>query len=170
MTGYSENKWINFAGFQLVWWLSILFGNLAIGVALAALSLHFLFHSRPFSEMATVFCAAILGFSIDSWLTLTGFFQFDGRDGIPPLWLFMLWMGFAATLRQSLSFFTDRYMLASALGGVGGSSTYIAAAELGAVQLDWGLLNSFLALTIVWSFLFPLLVFLSHLLSQRYAS
>lgn len=167
--GISQNFWVNVIGFQLIWWLSILVGDEAIFVVAIIISLHMVFHSQPLLELTVVLLTAILGFSVDLSLTLLGFFSFQ-NSGLPPLWLLFLWLGFGATLRQSLAIFSKNFALAGLIGSIGAGGTYIAAAKLGAVELSFSSTQSFLLLGAVWVFLFPLLLYLSKRLSAAYAS
>ncbi|WP_415903309.1 DUF2878 domain-containing protein [Neptuniibacter sp. QD29_5] len=163
----SERFWVNAIGFQLVWWLSILYGNDAVIVVSFIICLHLIFHSDPVLETCIVFSLAALGFVVDSVLTLYGVFEFD-NSSFPPFWLLLLWMGFVATLRHSLAFFNNRLLLSALVGAIGGSSTYIAAAKLGAVSLGFSMLSSFLILAAIWLLLFPFLMYFSHRLGARY--
>jgi hypothetical protein len=165
----SENFWVNLVGFQLVWWLSILFGNAVIIPVTFILLLHIFFHSQPGSELKVLFFSALLGFSVDISLTLNGVFIFPDSH-FPPLWLALLWFGFCATLQISLKYFSDRISLAFLVGGLGGSSTYLAAAKLGAVEFGYGWLSTFLILLVVWTFLYPLLIFLTRRMRREHVA
>jgi len=163
----SERFWVNAIGFQVIWWACILYREDAVIVVSFLLTLHLIFHSEPIAEMIIVVALAALGFMIDTALTLSGFFVFSDSL-LPPLWLFLLWMGFVATLRQSLAFFSKRFYLGALAGALGGSTTYIAAAKLGAVSLGFSLSQSLLILAAIWLFLFPLLLHVSHRIGEHY--
>lgn len=166
--GISQNFWVNFTGFQLIWWLSILYGNSAALPVTILILLHLLLHTQPLIELFTLILTSLLGFSIDFLLTLNGVFIFTESEAV-PLWLGLLWLGFCATLRNSLSFFSGRYLLSAFVGSVGGSTTYLAAATLGAVELGFSPITVFIILLLIWAGLFPLLIFLSHRIGVRYA-
>lgn len=159
-TNFSNNIWINLAGFQLAWWCAILMGDQGLLILSLLLVLHLMFHHSPRSELILILGCGALGFTIDMVLTLFGVFNFGTL--LPPLWLLLLWFCFAATLRQSLSLFQNRLKLAAMCGGVAGALTYIAAARLDAVMLGIAEFSLFLLLTLIWTFLFPLLVWLSR--------
>ena len=160
VSGVSNNFWVNLIGFQLIWWSLILWGNSALLPAMLLLFAHLLLHRTPRQELQLMLAVALPGFLVDSLLTITGVFVFPEPAMVAPAWLLVLWFAFAATMNQALNWFSGRYLLAALIGGVGGSSTYIAAAELGAVSLGIGVLASFLLLTLVWTLLFPLLIVL----------
>ena len=135
--GLSENIWFNLLWFQAYWWLSILFANSVILPLLCLLSVHLWLHRQWQRELLIIISCGACGFAVDSFLTLLGFFRFSPASLLPPLWLFLLWLGFAATLCQGLKFFAGRWYLAMLAGALGGTSSYFAAAGLGAVTLGW---------------------------------
>lgn len=167
-SGLSDNFWLNLVGFQLIWWSLVLWGNAAVPFALLLLLAHLVLHSSPRKELQLILVAALLGFAADSLLTLSGVFLFSPAYLLPPLWLLVLWFAFAATLNQTLNWFSRRYRLAALIGGPGGSSTYLAASELGAVSLGPGSLPAVALLTLVWALLFPLLVWLKDRIEVRH--
>ncbi len=166
-SGLSCNFWLNLIGFQLIWWALVLWGNAALPFALALLLAHILLHLSPRREFLLMVLAALLGFAVDSLLTLSGVFLFSPTTMFAPLWLLVLWLAFAATLNQALGWFSGRYVLAALLGSVGGSSTYLAASELGAVSFGVGTLAAVALLTMIWALLFPLLVLLKDRIEVR---
>ncbi len=167
-SGLSCNFWLNLIGFQLIWWSLVLWGNAAVPIALLLLLPHVFLHAYPRKELQMMLAAALLGYAVDSLLTLSGVFLFSPTDLLPPLWLLVLWFAFAATLNQTLNWFSGRYRLAALIGGPGGSSTYLAASELGAVSFGPGTLLSISLLTLVWALLFPLLVLLKDRIEVRH--
>jgi hypothetical protein len=74
--------------------------------------------------------------------------------------LLLLWLGFCATLNQSLRLFAGRYTLALLCGAIGGSTTYVAAAQLGAAQLGLPIPLTLAVLAALWALLFPALILL----------
>lgn len=165
-SGASQIFWINLAGFQLIWWLCILLGNTSLPIVLFLLVLHVVFHSQPLQETLAIFSCAIFGFVVDLLLTSKGLFIFNGSSSLPPIWLFALWLGFSATLRQSLDYFSSHYVLAAFLGAIGGSAAYLAAEAMGAVEFGASELYMATFLAFIWFLLFPLLSWLSHLVTR----
>ena len=84
-----------------------------------------------------------------------------GADSCELLWLVLLWLGFAATLRQCLRFFSRRYLLSAAAGSVAGALTYWAAINLGAADFGFAVVPSLILLAVVWMALFPALMSLA---------
>jgi hypothetical protein len=116
---------------------------------------------------------SVLGYAVDTALTFVGVFVFYEHGGgvyMPPLWLLLLWMGFSATLRQSLVFFMDKLPLASICGALAGSLTYVAAANLGAVSFGYSVAHTAYLLAVIWAILFPLLLWISELLGETHAT
>ena len=168
LQGLSENIWVNLVGFQLLWWLSIMLADAARWPVLLLIVAHLLMHRQLFSETLVIIACGCAGFVVDAVLTLLGFFRFSPDSGLPPFWLFLLWLGFAATLRQGLKFFVGRWYLAMLSGAVAGTATYFAAAGLGAVTLGWSDSESLFLLGTIWALLFPGLLWLSQALGRRY--
>ncbi len=164
----SKNIWINLAGFQLIWWMSVLLGNAALPWVFMMLALHLVFHPERTSEASVMLICALCGIIVDGVLTLLGVFRFAEAGLILPFWLLALWLAFCATLRQGLIWFRGRYLLAALSGGLSAALTYMAAAKLGAVELGFTDGQTFLLLTLIWSGLFPLLLLLSQRLERNY--
>lgn len=162
-SGASHNFWINFLGFQLSWWLCILFANAWLAVVWLLLALHLFFHRDPIVEARSVLICAVIGFSIDTLLTSQGIFIFHTNPVVPPVWLLALWLTFSATLRQSLSFFSKHYVMAVIFGALGGSGAYLAAEKFGEVSFGLSHWHSALLLACIWAVLFPVLIWLSHI-------
>lgn len=168
-SGVSQKFWINLAGFQVAWWCLILFGNSAATLVTFLLIIHLLLHSKPSAELKVLIICGVVGFAVDTLLTFSQFFIFyaDGSE-VPPFWLLLLWFAFSATLRQSLNFFSHRYLLAAVCGSLAGSLTYLAAARLEAVSLGLPLIPAFVVLACRWALLFPLLVWIGDRVGARY--
>jgi hypothetical protein len=157
----------NLISFNLIWTLSVFLGNSALPWVLLLLIIHFIIISEPLIELKIVTATALLGYSIDCLLTLSGFFKFDQVQGITPIWLAFLWLGFSSTLGHSLSFFAGKPLLCSIFGAVSGGLTYIAAAHFNAVELEHSISVSFVALAAIWALLFPALVSLDYSLRKK---
>lgn len=164
--GLSWKIWINFLGFNLIWALSIFSGNASIPWVSFLLLVHFLINTTPLIELSVVLVTALLGYSVDCLLTLLGVFSFEQVQGITPVWLFFLWIGFCSTLRHSLSFFSEKYLMASIAGAVAGTLTYFSAAHFGAVALPLSPVVSAAVLASVWAVLFPALLWVSSMVGQ----
>lgn len=161
----------NILGFQLIWWLIILLGNQAIAVAMCLIALHCYCHSDNKGELRTIILVGLVGYFVDTMLTLAGWFSFPQyahttyySTALPPVWLMVLWMAFGATLNNSLAFFHRRTELAILAGGLSGPLSYLAAEKLGAVTFPNEVNNTMLLLAIIWAGLFPFALWLSRIL------
>ncbi|MGB0733933.1 MAG: DUF2878 family protein, partial [Pontibacterium sp.] len=99
----------------------------------------------------------------DMVLSLAGLFKFEQHilgAAVAPLWLFTLWIGFAASLRTSFGFLKGRLVLASVLAVLSGPSSYWAAESLDAVVFPYGQWLTLVVLAVLWAILFPALLFL----------
>jgi len=86
-----------------------------------------------------------------------GVFTFAGGDRwVLPLWLAVLWLLFASTLRHSLRWTAKAWWLSSLLGAIGGPMSYLGGARLAGVGLPLGLLPSLILLSVIWAALLPL--------------
>ncbi|MFT5706648.1 MAG: hypothetical protein ACI9ES_000935 [Oceanospirillaceae bacterium] len=158
----SFRNWANLISFNLIWTLSVFLGNGALVFVVPLLIIHFSLVSERVIELKIVITSAIVGYSVDCLLTLLGFFSFEQVQGVTPLWLAVLWISFAATLRHSLSFFADKLLFASICGAIAGGTAYVMAARFGAVELALSQMLSFVLLAVIWAFLFPCLMWISN--------
>ncbi len=118
-------------------------------------------------EWRLLLFAAALGYGVDTLLLSADRLAFplhpDAADS--PLWMVALWIGFSATLARSLRWLNGRYLLAAALGLVGGSAAYWAGARFGAVELTAGP-ASILWIAAAWALALPLLILARAVLAR----
>lgn len=171
----SINKIINFIGFQVIW-LTCVFGAakgypLAGPLAMMAwLAIHFYINKKSIQiDLPLVVITASIGYLLDSILVLLGTISFpeQAQLGYPStLWMIALWVNLAITIRHSLDWLNNRYVLILIFGGTGGVLAYWAGVKIGALlipDLTLGLIVVFS----VWSFAMPLLYFISNKLTAR---
>ncbi|WP_296044446.1 DUF2878 domain-containing protein [uncultured Alteromonas sp.] len=158
-------KLINFIGFQACWWLLILFEDQYWWAVAGLLVAHVFFVRSSAVELAVVAVVALTGVVIDSLLALSGVYIFSGAGQfLPiPMWLIVLWLAFASTIRHSLAYLSEHYVLAAFLGAVGGTLSYIGGMKLGAVAFGHGFYATVILLGGIWACLMPVI----FLLSQR---
>ncbi len=174
LSGVSEYFWVNLLGFNLLWSLSVFYGDQTLAFVSILLILNIFFHSSPVSEMVIIGLAGAIGYAVDSVLMQQGIFAFgsglfDASWGLAPAWLLLLWFGFCATLRQSLRFFANHLGLSALVGAVVGSLTYLLASALGAVVFPLSSVVTVLMLAAIWAVLFPLLLWVSRFVGGAYA-
>ena len=138
--------------FQCIWWLGVLYQNQFIIISILLVLLHFAVSKNKKSDLLVLLAVSSLGIVVDISLVHFGVFEFS----TPPLWLALLWCFFALTLNSSLAFAHKlRLPLQVILGGISGSLSYLAGANLGAVTLPLGTVYSVAIFIVIWCVLFP---------------
>ena len=128
------------------------------GPLLLMLLLHFLFSPRRRQDWRLI-PVALAGCLLDILLWQLGLFQFPSGF---PLWLLLLWCGFALTLSHGLRWLRPLPRWQQALFGmVGGASSYVAGAAMGAVHLPWGIWISTALLAVIWMWWLPVLLWVT---------
>jgi hypothetical protein len=170
--GYS--KIINFLGFQIGWFSSVLgaawgpewLGPVVVAV-LVALNLYFEEERR--NAVWLILSTAAVGTVLDSMLVSLGILDYKGNWSAPftcPVWAVGLWINFALTLRSSLSWLSRRYLFSAVLGAVGGPMAYISGEALGAATLAPPPVG-ILAVAVAWAGVLPIVLKLEDLTAGR---
>ncbi len=160
---------INFILFQLAWFACVLGAANAmpiIGVAVTALviSWHLLKAYKPKQEVILILIAVAIGATFDQLMVSTqlvdyvhhGWGNIALNTQLVPIWIIALWAGFTTSLNVSLKWMRHKNLIALLFGGIGGPLAYFAAQKLGAVTLTS--INSYVALSIGWAVITPLLL------------
>ena len=148
---------VNALGFQLIWTVSVLFGDLwAVVVTLSYVLLHHFMLVENSSEWVLVAFVTLIGSSTDTVFEKLGVFEFATTAVWVPLWLVCLWLGFATTLKHALAWLQNKLILASALGAIAGPFSYYAGAQLSGVELAHPLWQTLLILSMWWACLMPI--------------
>lgn len=143
--------------FQLAWFACV-FGAQRpwlLLVALACIAAHLVWISDTPGEWRALLAIAGCGWLLDSALLQLGLFGFAGSSPVLPLWLALLWLSFASTLRYSLNWTARPWWLGSLLGAIGGPLSYLGGARLADVELPLGVTASVLILAVIWALLLP---------------
>ncbi|AXT40480.1 DUF2878 domain-containing protein [Alteromonas sp. BL110] len=167
-------KVANFAWFQAIWWLVILFQNSAVLPVLGLLLIWIVFSPKRVEDIKLMSAVFLLGTVVDALLTLSGLFIFNQTEVLVsfwpiPIWLSLLWAAFAGTVYHSLTAFNGRMMIAAVVGAVFAPLSYIAGAEFGAVELGASVMLSYIFIALVWSVIFPLCFYLSNRFEAKQA-
>lgn len=119
-------------------------------------------------ELMLVLIAIVIGGIYDQLMTQNKLLIYQAHDftALPPAWILALWAEFAITLNVSLRWMRNkqlrwRWPIAVLFGAIGGPLAYIGAEKLGAVTLN-SMPASYIALSIGWAILTPLLVMLAQ--------
>ncbi|MCF5903292.1 MULTISPECIES: DUF2878 domain-containing protein [Aeromonas] len=146
-------QWAHLLGFNLYWLLAVKWQQ--PGPLLAMLLLHFIFSPSRLSDWRLL-PIAVAGCLLDALLWQLGLFRFPSGF---PLWLVLLWLGFALTLAHGMRWLLRLPRWQQALFGVfGGASSYVAGAAMGAVHLPWGIWISSAQLAVIWMWWLPVLL------------
>ncbi len=136
-------KWIEFVGFQIVWFACVLGAaheRAWIGCACAAVfTLAVAARSGTPSRALVAACAAgAIGSTADALSRERGWIEYRGAAlaGLwAPAWIVALWIAFAATLSSSLNWLRGRAWLSVPFAALGAPLSYAGAARAGAVEL-----------------------------------
>lgn len=152
----AERTWFNAIWFQSFWFVCVLGREHWLPLAFALFALHLWLTTRWLTELRHVLPVAAVGISADALLSLAGVYQFE-HGVVVPLWLCLLWLGFAAALPRSLGFLLNRPWLAVACGVIAFPLNYYAGARLGAVEYPLPLVTTIAAQCLMWAVLLPAL-------------
>ena len=144
--------------FQLGWFACVLsIRQPGLLLAACALLLVQLLWICDRGEWRAVLAVAAVGWLIDSiWLQL-GVLTIPNVHNLLPLWLAMLWLLFATTLRHSLGWTARHWWLSSLLGALGGPLSYLSGATLAGLGVPWDAVSDLLLLSLSWALLLPAL-------------
>ena len=157
---------VNFILFQLLW-LACVWGaaHQLLYPGLAVFSLLLIWHLLPANQhsgdLRVMLLALLMGGIVDSlWQYFDILsYQLSLTDRIAPIWILLLWMGFALTINHSLSWLKGRALIASIFSAAAAPCSYYAAERLGAVEFAsanrWVSLS---LLALAWAVIFPLLI------------
>lgn len=144
--------------FQLGWFTAVLGGDsrwLLVVVAILALHLRCAPHWRE--EARLLIRVLLLGTVVDTLLRQGGILAFKEPAVLIPLWLMLLWLLLATTLRHCLAWTARPWWRASLLGALAGPMAYYAGAQLAGVTFPLGLWPAMGLIGLLWAALLPLL-------------
>lgn len=167
---------VNAALFQIVWLTTVAGAGIGLWwTGLPALLLFAIWQLRtsqwPRADLTLVASGIVFGLLIDSLLVFGGWLRF--ATPLPwadyaPVWIGVLWAGFALTLNHSLAYLKTHLLLAFVFGAVGGPLAYVGAARLfSAVRFEAPFGEVVLALAIAWALAIPAMSWLSRQLVAR---
>jgi len=146
-------QWAHLLGFNLYWLLAVKWQQ--PGPLLVLLLLHLLF-SPSRQRDGRLIAIAAAGCLLDGLLWQLGLFQFPAGF---PLWLVLLWVGFALTLAHGMRWLLRLSRWQQGLFGIfGGAFSYLAGAAMGAVHFPLGFWVTALLLSVIWMWWLPVLL------------
>ena len=167
------SKIINFIFFQLIWFVCIIGAatnetHAAVAFSLLIILFHLYLTKDKKNELKILLLASILGFLFDGFLLKNELVLYANHGwsySITPLWIIVLWMGFAITLNSSLSWLKKKIKLSALFGALGGPLAYLAGEKLEAVTILSS--GAIVALAIGWAIITPLLIIVTNKLSKN---
>ena len=79
-------KVVNFAWFQGIWWLVILFQNQAVIPVLGLIALWLFLSSKRIEDIKLMSAVFVLGTLVDALLTYSGLFIFNETEALLSFW------------------------------------------------------------------------------------
>lgn len=160
---------VNLALYEAGWFACVLgaargHGGAGASVAGGLLLIHLALAKDRSGEAKLAAACGALGFVLDSAQSLAGRLSFTGpffasQAALAPVWALALWLQLGTTLRFSLGWLSQRYLLAAALGAAGGPVAFLAGERLGAATWGEPRWLTALSLAVVWGMATPALVF-----------
>ena len=152
--------------YQIGWFSCVLgaaYSRPGFGMSIAVLltGIHLYLTTERVNQLKLIVLAVCVGLVVDSTLLALGVYRFPGKapvDGLPPLWLSVLWMQFATTFRYCFAWLSSRYLLCAVLGFVGAPLAFLGGEKLGAVEILPPQLMNLALLGGLWCVAIPLLV------------
>jgi hypothetical protein len=154
---------LNFSIYQANWFICIKWGNSYSWIALLLLVVHFSISPCRKADLRLIILVTVMGILLDGILKAVGFFSFSGDNFPIPFWLIVIWMTLATLPNHSLGWLKGKPFIAGLLGMIAGPIAYWAGTRLGVATFNWQLLPSLLLLGILWSLVWPAIMFMSQI-------
>lgn len=159
---------INFVLFQAAWFACVLGAAhampwLGVIATLFVVAWHLKVAKNAKPEAILLIITLIIGATFDQTMHSTNLIHYQSHgwsDALVPPWILALWAGFVTALNVSLRWMQGKWLVAIVFGALGGPLAYMSAEKLGAVSLNM-YPQSYLALSIGWAILTPILLTLA---------
>lgn len=164
---------VNFIFYEIGWFACVIGAAkqmpwLGVAVVFAVVIWHLIQANQPKRELALLLIVLVIGGTFDQILLNHQLISYESHgwmnnpqmNFIVPVWILALWAEFVTILNVSLRWMRDRWLIAVLFGAIGGPLAYMGAAKLGAVTLNM-IPASYIALSIGWAILTPLILRLS---------
>ncbi len=160
---------INFVLFQIGWFACVLGAArqmpwLGVATVIAIVIWHLMQARQAKKEVQLLLIALVIGGVFDQIMLNHQLITYQAHgwaDYLVPVWILALWAEFVTVLNVSLRWMRGRRLIAVLFGAIGGPLAYMGAEKLGAVTLNH-LPVSYIALSLGWAILTPLLLKLSE--------
>lgn len=127
---------------------------------------------RSHGDTQLMLIAVFIGMLLDSSWVQLNWIEFSNQQPVKhmaPLWILALWAGLALTINHSLGWLQQRRLVAACMASLIGPFSYLAAEELGALNMNNESAYPLVALAVSWGMVLPLLLWLSEQLKKNVA-
>lgn len=124
--------WMHGVIYQTTWFITVLLGNLWSLLWAVPLALSVVYRQHP-KAIGFVLLVMLVGYLVDLALQAAGLVQFVGNTLLGPVWLLVLWLGFANVIWHLL-YKIPYWWFQAALGAIAGPLSYYSGAVLGAAE------------------------------------
>lgn len=159
---------LNYLGFQLGWLANVMGAGreaflLGPAVSLLLLGAHAAGAADRRKEAARLLAVAAFGLLLECVFVSFGRYEYAGAGRSPlPLWVFSLWLLFAATLNSSFRWLSGRPVLAAVLGAFAGPLSFKAGVGLDAGRYLSSAAEASVLLSVLWALALPGAFFVSR--------
>jgi hypothetical protein len=153
-----DNKIFSGVWFQLTWFSCVFGRDDWMLLTAVMIAFHYAAVTNLNAEFNRVWPCALIGIVTDLTLSLIGVFDFG--DALLPMWMVCLWWVFPAALPRAFGFLSASWWRPIVLGATV-PTNYLVGARVGAVDLPYGELTTFLILAPIWMVLLYIMVRLS---------
>ena len=161
---------INAIYFYGYWWVSFWGASTKqyhVGplIALIYFIFHFYIINDKKKEFQYMLLCTFCGFLLESIFFYSGFIDYKGilseKYSIIPIWVIVLWAGYALTAYHSFKWIYGKYYLSILIGGSFGPLIYLSGDKVGCIVLKYDIFISYLILSPIWALFFLLLTYFS---------
>ncbi len=160
---------VNFILFQIGWFACVIGAAkqipwLGVATVVAIVAWHLTQAKQAKKEVQLLIIALVIGGTFDQIMLNHQLITYQAHGWssmLVPVWILALWAEFVTVLNVSLRWMKGRWLIAVLFGAIGGPLAYMGAEKLGAVTLNH-LPISYIALSVGWACLTPLLLKLSQ--------
>jgi hypothetical protein len=140
--------------------------TLAPIIAGVHLLVHFMIFGKGKNEALLILGITLAGLVLDNLMFAAGIFTLAGVQAPSPWWLSCLWPVLGTTLMHAFSTLQQRLILASIVGAVGGTASYVAGTRLSDVAFGDPIFGP-MSIALIWAIAFPVLLAAARWLSLR---
>lgn len=170
MISNKKNLLINAGLFQILWFAAVIgSANNLVWPCLIMLIILFYWQlqtsRRAATDVSLIVIATLIGLIIETLWIWMGILEYtDERpiNFVAPLWILVMWAGFALTINHSMAWMKAHPLLPSLLGLISAPLAYFGGMRLGAVIYNQDVLVVSAHIGLAWAIALPILVWCSR--------